>query len=84
MDPEDSTKMTWTCIVFLDAPVPNIPQPCTVRFLVTNYLDMNCVPRRSFFEMLLYFADDELERDKLKDFCSPEGQVKMQGPVVQN
>ena len=61
---------------FLDTSIPDIPQPCTVRFLVKNYLDINCVPRRSFFEMLLYFAYDELEREKLTDFCSSEGQVQ--------
>ena len=55
--------------------MPTIPQPCSIRFLVENYLDINSVPRRSFFEMLLYFSDDELERDKLTEFCSAEGQV---------
>ncbi|WAR31737.1 NDOR1-like protein [Mya arenaria] len=54
---------------------PKLPQPCTVHYLVQNYLDINCVPRRSFFEMMLYFADDELEKDKLQEFCSAEGQV---------
>lgn len=57
-----------------DILVPTIPQPCSIRFLVENYLDINSVPRRSFFEMLLYFSDDELERDKLTEFCSAEGQ----------
>ena len=61
--------------LFSDVAVPNIPQPCTVRYLVENYFDINSIPRRSFFEMLLYFSKDELEREKLIEFCSPEGQV---------
>ncbi|XP_052788058.1 NADPH-dependent diflavin oxidoreductase 1-like [Mya arenaria] len=56
---------------------PKLPQPCTVHYLVQNYLDINCVPRRSFFEMMLYFADDELEKDKLQEFCSAEGQEEL-------
>lgn len=54
--------------------VPRLPELCTVRYLVENYLDINCIPRRSFFEMLLYFAEDEREKEKLQDFTSSEGQ----------
>ena len=40
------------------------------------YFDIGSVPRRSFFEMLAHFAEDELEREKLNEFCTPEGQVR--------
>lgn len=63
-------------ICFLGTPTPNLPRPCNVRYLVTNYLDIGCVPRRSFFEMLLYFAEDEREKEKLEEFTSSEGQVR--------
>lgn len=62
-------------ILVTDVPVPCLPVPCTVRYLVTNYLDIGCVPRRSFFEMLLYFAHDEREKEKLQEFTSSAGQV---------
>ena len=62
------------CIV-LDMSLPALPQPCSVHYLIQNYLDINCVPRRSFFEFLLYFAEDEMEKEKLQEFCSSEGQV---------
>ncbi|XP_051893235.1 NADPH-dependent diflavin oxidoreductase 1 isoform X2 [Pristis pectinata] len=59
-------------------PLPaRLPQPCTVQYLVERYLDINCVPRRSFFELLSYFSPDELEQEKLKEFSSAEGQEEL-------
>ena len=57
--------------------VPSIfLRPCTVGEAVRRYFDIGSVPRRSFFEMLAHFAEDELEREKLREFCTPEGQVR--------
>ncbi|XP_064630444.1 NADPH-dependent diflavin oxidoreductase 1-like [Lineus longissimus] len=54
---------------------PNLPQPCSIQYLVESYLDINCIPRRYFFELLSHFAkDSELERFKLREFASAEGQ----------
>uniref|UniRef100_A0A8C5RDR3 NADPH-dependent diflavin oxidoreductase 1 n=1 Tax=Laticauda laticaudata TaxID=8630 RepID=A0A8C5RDR3_LATLA len=56
-------------------PLPaHLPQPCTVRYLVTHYLDITCVPRRSFFEFLSHFSPNDLERSKLQEFSSAQGQ----------
>ncbi|XP_053328317.1 NADPH-dependent diflavin oxidoreductase 1 isoform X2 [Spea bombifrons] len=61
-----------------DAPPPaHLPQPCTVRQLVADYLDICCVPRRSFFELLSHFSPDEQEREKLKEFSSASGQEEL-------
>ncbi|XP_054854025.1 NADPH-dependent diflavin oxidoreductase 1 isoform X2 [Eublepharis macularius] len=58
-----------------DTPLPPLlPQPCTVRRLVSHYLDISCVPRRSFFELLSYFSPNELEQEKLREFSSAQGQ----------
>lgn len=54
-----------------------LPQPCTVRHLVENYLDIAAVPRRSFFELLSTFATNELEREKLLEFSSAAGQDEL-------
>ncbi|TMS07974.1 NADPH-dependent diflavin oxidoreductase 1 [Larimichthys crocea] len=54
-----------------------LPQPCAVRYLVESYLDINAVPRRSFFELLLTFATNELEHEKLMEFSSAEGQDEL-------
>ena len=67
-----------------DVPLPpHIPNPCTTRWLVTHYLDINSVPRRSFFELLWYHAggepdsDAELEKEKLAEFCTAQGQEEL-------
>nr|XP_013809939.1 PREDICTED: NADPH-dependent diflavin oxidoreductase 1 isoform X3 [Apteryx mantelli mantelli] len=54
-----------------------LPQPCTIRHLVTHYLDISCVPRRSFFELLSSFSPNELEREKLQEFSSAQGQEEL-------
>ncbi|XP_070614517.1 NADPH-dependent diflavin oxidoreductase 1 isoform X2 [Erythrolamprus reginae] len=54
-------------------PAP-LPQPSTVRHLVTHFLDITSVPRRSFFEFLSHFSPNDLERSKLQEFCSAHGQ----------
>ncbi|KAH6904457.1 hypothetical protein BKA70DRAFT_1296764 [Coprinopsis sp. MPI-PUGE-AT-0042] len=75
--------MDWTRIA--DEPVKIIPQMsdqslpshlpdvATLRTIFTRYLDFNGIPRRSFFQFLRYFTTDELEREKLDEFLSPEG-----------
>ncbi|XP_072285618.1 NADPH-dependent diflavin oxidoreductase 1 isoform X2 [Pyxicephalus adspersus] len=54
-----------------------LPQPCTVRHLVEKYLDICCVPRRSFFQLLSYFSLDEQEKEKLQEFSSAAGQDEL-------
>ncbi|XP_022327985.2 NADPH-dependent diflavin oxidoreductase 1-like [Crassostrea virginica] len=59
-------------------PLPSLlPQPCSVRHLVQHYLDINSVPRRSFFEFMALFSTNELEKEKLQEFCTPEGQEEL-------
>ncbi|NWZ90552.1 NDOR1 oxidoreductase, partial [Nesospiza acunhae] len=56
---------------------PLLPQPCTIQYLVTHYLDISCVPRRSFFELLASFSMNELEQEKLQEFSSAQGQEEL-------
>lgn len=59
-------------------PLPSqLPQPCSVHHLVQHYLDINSVPRRSFFEFMALFSTNELEKEKLQEFCTPEGQEEL-------
>ncbi|KAG8749474.1 NAPDH-dependent diflavin reductase [Ceratobasidium sp. 428] len=53
---------------------PNSTTPTTLRTLLTKYASITAVPRKSFIELLSYFTKDQLETDKLREFCSPEGQ----------
>ncbi|KAI0655709.1 riboflavin synthase domain-like protein [Cubamyces menziesii] len=54
-----------------------LPTTTTIREIFTRYLDINAVPRRSFFELLKHFAQDELEIEKLGEFLSDEGAYEM-------
>ncbi|KAI8982269.1 hypothetical protein BDF20DRAFT_817613 [Mycotypha africana] len=54
--------------------------PDKIRFkdIFIYHLDLFGVPRRSFFEMLAYFATDDLNHaERLREFASPEGQEDM-------
>ncbi|XP_010738368.3 NADPH-dependent diflavin oxidoreductase 1 [Larimichthys crocea] len=74
LDPDATFRLRATD----NAAVPaRLPQPCAVRYLVESYLDINAVPRRSFFELLLTFATNELEHEKLMEFSSAEGQDEL-------
>ena len=62
-----------------DVPLPSsLTTPCSVRHLLTHYLDFQSVPRRSFFQLLCHFASgSELEQEKLEEFTTPEGQEEL-------
>ncbi|OJT11116.1 NADPH-dependent diflavin oxidoreductase 1 [Trametes pubescens] len=55
----------------------HLPTTTTLREIFTRYVDINAVPRRSFFALLKHFAQDELEREKLEEFLSEEGADEM-------
>ncbi|KAI5306325.1 NAPDH-dependent diflavin reductase [Ascosphaera pollenicola] len=44
----------------------------TLRELLTDYLDVNAVPRRSFFSNLSHFAKDTSHKERLLEFASSE------------
>ncbi|XP_052831310.1 NADPH-dependent diflavin oxidoreductase 1 isoform X1 [Octopus bimaculoides] len=51
-----------------------LPQPCSIYHLLKTYLDINAIPRRYFFELMASFSEDELEKEKLQEFTTAEGQ----------
>lgn len=60
-----------------DIPLPStLPQPCSIYNLVKKYLDIDGIPRRYFFELLSYFAEDEMEKEKFEEFSSTAGQIE--------
>ncbi|KAG8937763.1 NAPDH-dependent diflavin reductase, partial [Tulasnella sp. 419] len=89
--PEDvdtlSVRMGWTrmmddeyIIKPTDAGWPlsrEFPPRATLRQLLTQYLDISSVPRASFFQIIRHFATDEREKEKLEEFCTPEGQDEL-------
>lgn len=46
----------------------------TIEDLIYNYFDLNSVPKQSFFEVFAEISQDELEKEKLEEFLTPEGQ----------
>ena len=44
----------------------------TLRALLARHLDLNAVPRRSFFHLLPHFAADDVQRVRLVEFAQPE------------
>eukprot|EP00111_Clytia_hemisphaerica_P002252 TCONS_00006308-protein len=46
----------------------------TLHDLFKNYLSIQGVPKRYFFELLSHFTNSELEEERLLEFCSAEGQ----------
>ncbi|XP_078604811.1 NADPH-dependent diflavin oxidoreductase 1-like isoform X1 [Branchiostoma floridae x Branchiostoma japonicum] len=56
---------------------PSLLQPRTIQHLVEQYWDIHAVPRRWFFTLLSYFADDEMEKEKFQEFSTAEGQEEL-------
>ncbi|KAI9091819.1 hypothetical protein DFS34DRAFT_681162 [Phlyctochytrium arcticum] len=53
---------------------PHYPPHMTLRHLLTHHLDIFGRPRRYFFHLLSFFAQDPLHSEKLREFASPQGQ----------
>jgi sulfite reductase alpha subunit-like flavoprotein len=44
----------------------------TLRELLTEFLDITAIPKRSFFAMLAHFTDDSFHKERLIEFTNPE------------
>jgi sulfite reductase alpha subunit-like flavoprotein len=44
----------------------------TLRDILMRYLDLNAIPRRSFFAFIFQFTKDEFQKQRLIEFTSPE------------
>lgn len=60
-----------------EPPPPQIPyllshSPLTLRNLLTDYLDITAIPRRSFFSNISHFTDDPMHKERLVEFTDPE------------
>jgi len=59
------------------SPEPIVPQSTghselTLRKLISQHLDLNAIPRRSFFASLAHFTTDEFQHERLSEFAKPE------------
>ncbi|KAK4875055.1 hypothetical protein RN001_011477 [Aquatica leii] len=59
---------------------PDVPVPTPLHYQVSfqqlceEYFDLNAVPRRHFFQILSLLTDSEIEKEKLEEFVTAEGQ----------
>ncbi|KIX10205.1 uncharacterized protein Z518_01286 [Rhinocladiella mackenziei CBS 650.93] len=44
----------------------------TLRILLTEYLDINAIPRRSFFAAIARYTDDSMHKERLLEFTDPQ------------
>ncbi|KAI9676179.1 MAG: NAPDH-dependent diflavin reductase [Caeruleum heppii] len=50
-----------------------LPSPAlTIRDLLTQYLDITSIPRRSFFALIAHFTDDPMHKERLLEFTNSE------------
>ncbi|MCJ1308014.1 NAPDH-dependent diflavin reductase [Agyrium rufum] len=49
-----------------------LPPVTTLRYLLTHHLDLNAVPRRSFFSNIVHFTNDEFQKNRLVEFTNPD------------
>ncbi|KAI9812710.1 MAG: NAPDH-dependent diflavin reductase [Pycnora praestabilis] len=69
-----STSSSIDMQAYPPPPVPYLlPYPqLTLRSLLTNYLDITAIPRRSFFSLIAHFTEDEMHKGRLLEFTNPE------------
>jgi sulfite reductase alpha subunit-like flavoprotein len=55
-------------------PIPILPHGATLTLhsLLTNYLDIMSIPRRSFFSHLAHYTKDPFHVERLQEFTNPE------------
>lgn len=53
-------------------PPPLESRTSTLRQILTTSIDINAIPRRSFFAKIAHFTSDEMQRERLIEFTNPE------------
>ena len=59
--------------VMIKHPVEALTTPnMTLQNLIADHLDLNAIPRRSFFSLISHFTNDEFQKQRLEEFAKPE------------
>lgn len=64
--PSTTNSNIWSPIPYLEK-----HQNPTLRTLLSEYLDITAIPRRSFFAAMARFTDNEMHKDRLLEFTDP-------------
>ena len=54
-----------------------LKQTLTLRQIVEEYWDLSCKPRRSTMQVLSFISENELEKEKLREFTTSGGQEEL-------
>lgn len=57
---------------FQALPISSTASTMTFRSLLTDHLDLSAIPKRSFFSIIAHFAEDQSQRERLREFTKPE------------
>lgn len=52
-------------------PIP-LTSSLTLRGLLARHLDLNAIPKRSFFSLVAHFTQDQTQKERLLEFTKPE------------
>ncbi|XP_065193377.1 NADPH-dependent diflavin oxidoreductase 1-like isoform X2 [Sycon ciliatum] len=72
-----SSMIDLRCAADEDLVLPStsiLPRPCSLETAALKYFDFQAIPSRYFFKLLSFFATVPLERERLEEFASAEGQ----------
>lgn len=69
-----STSSTPTVSRLQSPPISLIPNhtQLTLRALLTTHLDINAIPRRSFFSQIARYTNDSMHKERLLEFTEPQ------------
>uniref|UniRef100_UPI00358EAED3 NADPH-dependent diflavin oxidoreductase 1 isoform X2 n=1 Tax=Myxine glutinosa TaxID=7769 RepID=UPI00358EAED3 len=56
-----------------ELPLPELPRPCSLHYLLEHVLDISRVPRRSFFQLLSRISCHTDEQERLMELSEPTG-----------
>ena len=67
-------NLSWQPSKGTRPPIPNLEDHpnASLRTLLTEYLDITAIPRRSFFAAIARFTEDDMHKERLLDFTDPQ------------
>ena len=68
----NDTQQKRSPLFHLSAPLALHSNSTTLRELLTKHLDINAIPRRSFFSAIAKYTNDDMHKERLVEFTDPQ------------